>query len=206
MKALAIIAALATPALAEDTFEQKATGAEKVAQLDDLVWAVTAPCTGDDVTQRQCRQLRDGKLAKLAGKPLAIALGPITVGPWNGAKKSAEVTISGCLRCDGAAGTHVIAGAPAVDGGKPAPRAIVSRALPFESDAARASFAASVANARTELVVTLDPKTAKWSAGGQSGIRVDVVAYRVITPCDGKIVLASPASQPIAANPKSCTK
>ncbi|MCX5743590.1 MAG: hypothetical protein NT062_13950 [Proteobacteria bacterium] len=121
------------------------------------------------------------------------------------ASARSSATISGCIACGGANGTHVIAGAAVAAGGKPTPAPIMTRVMLFDTEAARTAFATSVKGTRTQLVVAL-PAKAGFDVAGVRGARVDVLAYRVLTPCDGKIVLAEPASSPVAPDPKACAK
>ncbi|MBA3539351.1 MAG: hypothetical protein H0T79_06955 [Deltaproteobacteria bacterium] len=215
-RAIAVLLALGVGIAASDaraeTFEEKATGAMKIAQLDELVWVTTATCDrGDDVINRQCRRVRDSRLAELEGKPLLVEASPtlFTVSPWNSAKKSAQVTLSGCLACEGIAEGGktwlVLATAPRVDDGKLSAAPISDKALPFASDEERTKFAMAVHAVRVELVVELAKKP-RWQLAGKDGISLDVLAYRVVSPCNGNVVLSAPASGSVPPNPKACTK
>ncbi len=201
---------LASTAHADDTFEARAAGATKITALEDLVWGVVAACDStDDVEARQCRHLRDQKLAGLAGKTLALDVGAFTVGEWSAAKKSAEITLSGCIACDGVfidgKRFAVVATAPRVEAGKVDAKPIVSTAKPFDSNAARGKYDALAKQAHVELVVKL-PDKAKWEQGGKAGITFEVVAYRVSVPCDGLVLLASPPSARGPVDAKACPK
>jgi hypothetical protein len=139
----AMVLGMAGVAHADDSFETKAQGAQRIGSIEGLVWTFTASCDdGDDTEQRQCRKVRDARAAELAGATLLV----------EGDKKA---------------------------------------------------FAKTVANARVQLLVKV-PAKPKTQAGGKPAIALDVVGYRVIVPCDGSVVLASPASGPVDADKKQC--
>ena len=211
---LAALVALAPRAHAGDSFEARARGAEQVRALDGLVWALTATCDrGDDTERRQCRLVRDARAAELAGATLRVDADPgaFAAGAWNPARKSVPLAVSGCIRCggvevDGKTWYIVAAGkAPAVDGGKVSAGPLYANARPFADPAAAAAWTRTLGHARVELVVKL-PAHPRWSAAGKDGIALDVLAYRVIAPCDGSVVVASPASAPVDADPKQCAR
>ena len=214
MRALLMLCAVAAPTLAhaDDTFEAKAAGAETITHLDDLVWLASETCErANDVESRQCHHLQDARLAQLAGKSLIVRAGTFSVAEWSSAKKSAEITLAGCLACgDGAIALDgkkfsVVASAPHNDG---TVKPLYTTARPFESAAARDKLAAQAAVARVELVVKLGPAAgvgkAAWTVAGKPGITLDVQAYRVVVPCDGSVLLASPAATAVAPEPKAC--
>src|SRR4051812_36976127 len=100
--AFALVAVLAAPAFADDTFEAKADGAQRIGKLDDLVWAYAASCdAGDDTQQRQCRHLRDVRQAQLANATLLVDADKdaFTVGAWNAKTKSIPMTLGACIGC-----------------------------------------------------------------------------------------------------------
>lgn len=214
MRALPILCAIAglvgapSRAHADDTFETKAAGGETITRLDDLAWLVAETCErATDVQARQCRHVRDTRLAQLAEKPLVVRAGAYVVEAWSSAKKSAELGIAGCLAC----GAHALALA-----GKPlevtasAPRAdgsvapIFATAKPFATAAARDQAAAIAAGSHVDLVVKL-PAKPTWTAGARAGVALDVIGYRVVA-CDGSILAANPPSAPQPAEPKTCAK
>jgi len=204
MRALAFVAgfvALATPAAADDTFEAKAAGAQRIGRVENLVWALTAPCdTGDDLQQRQCRRVRDSRAAELAGATLLVDADrdALRVGAWNAQKKSVPIKLAACVRCAGVAvgGTtyRVVAGKDA---------ALYDNARPFSDEAAAKAFVQSLGNARVQLLVTV-PANPKVVVDGKPAISLALVGYRVYAPCDGSVVIASPASGPVAPDKKSC--
>ena len=207
---LATLLALAPTAHADDTFEAAAAGATKITSLEDLVWGVVAACdSADDVEARQCRHLRDAKLAGLAGKTLALDVGAFTVSEWSSARKSAESTLSGCIACDGVfidgKRYSVVATEPHVEGGKVDAKPIMQSARPYAKLAQRDALAALAKQSRVELVVRL-PAQPKWELAGKAGITLEVVAYRVSVPCDGTVLLARPPSAKGPVDPKTCPK
>lgn len=211
---LAAIVALASRAHADDSFEAHARGAEQVRALDGVVWALTATCDrGDDTERRQCRLVRDARAAELAGATLLVEADPgaFAAGTWNPQRKSVPFAVSGCIRCggvevDGKTWYIVASGkAPSVEGGKVSAEPLYANARPFADPAAAAAWTSTLGHARVELVVKL-PAHPRWSAAGKDGIALDVLAYRVVAPCDGSVVVANPPSGPVAADPKQCGK
>ena len=214
MKALVIVAVLAGAAHA-DPF----AGATPVSHVDDIVWAVTAACDkGDDTQQRQCRQIRDRKANQIVGVPLLVD-GDATAfdaGKWNAAKKSLPLNLIGCVRCDGTpldGKPWVLASAPRAEGGKVRGSVLYDNAKQFPDEAAAVAWAKTVADRRVQFVIKVTPKSRTQvggpSAGRQAidGLAVDIVAWRVYTPCDGAIVIASaPDVGALPADKKSCAK
>lgn len=207
MRTLAVVAgfvalaALATPAAADDTFEAKAAGAQRIGHVENLVWALTTSCdAGDDTQQRQCRRVRDSRVAELAGATLLVEADrdALRVGAWNAQKKSVPIELAACVRC---AGVEVGGTTYRVVAGKDA--ALYDNARPFGDEAAAKAFVQSLANARVQLLVTV-PANPKTVVGGKPAISLALVGYRVYAPCDGSVVVASPASGPVAPDKKSC--
>ncbi|HTR51653.1 MAG TPA: hypothetical protein VMJ10_13150 [Kofleriaceae bacterium] len=215
MRAVAVAALLAiAPAARADSFEAKAQGATRVKHVEDVVWALVAACDrGDDTERRQCRVVRDARAAELAGKTLVLDgdASAFAVRAWDAARKSSRVTLSGCIRCggvdvDGRSWPVIAAGAaPHVEAGQLAPGYLYDSSRQFADDTQAERWAKSVAAARVELVVKV-PAKPRWSAEGKDGVALDVVAYRVVVPCDGSVIAANPPSDPVAADPKQCPR
>jgi hypothetical protein len=216
MRALLVTALVlaSAPAHADDTFEAKAGGAQRVHRLENVVWALTAPCDkGDDTDRRQCRIVRDARVAELQKTALLVDADAdaFDAGAWSAAKKSSPLVLSGCIRCAGvdvdgktyyltAAGTN-----PRFEGGKLKTDALYDNARAFGDEASAKTWSATLANAHVELVVKLGAKS-KWTADGKTGFAFDVLAYRVVAPCDGSVVIAKPASGPGETDKKQCVK
>lgn len=203
MRALVILALLATPAFADDTFEAKADGAERIKHIDDVVWAFTATCnTGDDTQQRQCRQLRDTRQAALANATLLVDAdkSAFTVGAWNAKAKSIPLTLGACVDCAGVT----------VDGKKwivvasadPKTKLYDNARQAADENAAKA-FAKLAADATVQLVVKVAAKP-KQTVDGKQALVLDVLGYRVASPCEGSIIVANPPAQPLPPNKKLC--
>ncbi len=208
--AIAILVLAAGVARADETFEAKAGGAQRVRRIENLVWALTAPCDqGDDTEQRQCRIVRDRRAGELVGQTLLVDADKdaFSVGAFDAQKKSAALALAGCVRCSGVEidgkTWYVVAGGPKLDGGGVHGAALGSTARPFADDVAAKAFATKVANARVQLLVKV-PAKAKWAEGGKQGVTLDVVGWRVIAPCDGSIVVANPPSQAVEPDKKAC--
>ncbi len=204
-------------AAADDTFEAKASGAVRVAQIDDLVWALTTPCDkGDDTQQRQCRRLRDTRAAQLANATLILDADrdAFAFGAWSPQKKSAPMTLSACIKCSGVkvdGQTWFVVGskegnpAPRFEGGKLKAGMLYENARTFPDEASARKFAAGAAGAKVQLIVKVPPK-AKWTDAGKHGLSLDVLGYRVFSPCDGSVVVSSPKAAGGEVDKKACAQ
>lgn len=207
---LALLAVLAPATAAAESFDERAQGAVPVARLDEVAWALTASCeAGSDVQQRQCRRVRDATASRFAGRALILRAEPgaFTMAPYNPAARSMQLTVTSCIACKGLdvdGGAHLVTGGvPAVEGGALAPAMLYDFALPFPSEAEASAFRAGVVDPRVELVVKL-PASPRWKVAGKQGLAVEVLAWRVVSPCTGKIVVAKPSSQPARPDKAAC--
>ena len=208
-----LVALLAAPhvARADDTFEAKAEGAQAVHDLADLAWALTATCDhGTATAQRQCKHVRDARVATLSGATLLVDAEPeaLHVAPWNAAKKSIELTLSACVRCGGVPvdgkTLYLVGGnAPRVEGGRVKATVLHDGARAFSDEAAAKAWLKSVRHLRVQLLLKV-PEKVKWKIDGKEGVLLDVIGYRVVTPCDGAVVVASPPAQAVEADKKRC--
>ncbi|MEO7095195.1 MAG: hypothetical protein ABI175_18185 [Polyangiales bacterium] len=209
---LGLLVPVIAPAIAhaDDTFEAKATGARSVIHVDDIVWSLTATCDkGDDVQNRQCRSLRDQRAKDLAGQTLLVQADgfALDLGAWDSARKSVGVTLTSCIRCEGLGVDgktwFITGGAPKVENGKVRGAPLYDTARQFATPETAAAWLKAVKNHKVELVVKI-PAKPRWNAGGKDGIQLDVLAYRVITPCNGTVVIANPSSQNAAPDKAAC--
>ena len=216
MRALAIIAVLVAAGVARaDEFETKAAGAQHIQRIESLVWALTAPCDGgDDIAQRQCRHVRDGRLAELAGQTLLVDADAdaFEVGDWSPQKRSVALTLSACIRCLGVevdgknwyvVGSTAAGGPPRFEGGRLKVATLHENARTFPDEAAAKAWIRTVSNVHVQLLLKI-PAKPKWSEQTKVGVVLEVQGYRVFTPCDGAIVIASPASGAALADKKQC--
>lgn len=208
--AIALVCASASPVFADAGSVFSAT---KVSRVEDVVWALTATCTGhgDDTQQRQCRQLRDARLNELATATMLVEgdATAFTVGAFDAAKKSAPVSLSACVYCspisvDGKS-YMVFGGPPRIADGAVKPPMLHDNVQTFADAAEHAAYKKKIVDARVDLVVKVPATKRTWSAGGKSGLAFDVVGYRVVVPCTGEVLLAKPASTPVEPDKKSCT-
>ena len=205
-----VIAALGAPAIADGTFEQQAAAARKVANLDEVVWALFAPCTqGDEVQQRQCRLVRDARAKTELGATMLVDADPgaFELGAYSSATKSLTLSLTSCIRCAGmqieGKPFHVTGAAARVEGGKVKTAVLYDNARQFPDEAAAKSYAESVKGARVQMVIKLVDRK-RWQVGGQDGLLVDVLAWRVVVPCTGAVLIASPASGAVEPDRKAC--
>jgi hypothetical protein len=209
-----VVLAASTVAHADagDTFERKAAGAVKVKSLDDVVWALTAPCDkGDELQQRQCRLIRDERAKQLTDATLLVdgdanAFDP---GTWSAAKRSVAVQLRACIRCGGVTVDgrtwHLTGSVARQDGTNIAATALYDTARQFPDEAHAKKWLDAVKGARTQFVVKI-PEKRRWQVGGKDGLLFDVLAWRVVVPCTGEVVIASPASSvPADKDASACT-
>lgn len=212
--ATAILAAAPALAHADDSFDARAQSAVRIRRIENLVWALTAPCDkGDDTEQRQCRHVRDTRLAELTGQTLLVDADAdaFDAGAWNAQKKSVPLVLTECVRCAGVEVdgktwyvTGVVAGAtPHFESGRLRPGELLDNGRAFDEEAVADAWAHAVSKVRVELVVKVAAKP-RWTESGKNGLALDVLAYRVYTPCDGAIIVASPSSSPVEADKKAC--
>jgi hypothetical protein len=203
MRALVILALFATPAFADDTFEGKADGAQRIKHIDDVVWAFTAKCdAGDDTQQRQCRHIRDTRQAELANATLLVDAdkSAFRVGEWNAKAKSIPLTLSGCIDCSGIE----VDGKKWIVVGSADPKSkLYDNARQAADENAAKAFAKLAANATVQLVVKVAAKP-KQTVDSKQAFVVDVLGYRVASPCEGTIIVANPPAQPLPPNKKLC--
>jgi hypothetical protein len=200
--------------MADDTFEAHAQSAIRVKRLDNVVWALTATCDDhqrDDTQQRQCRRVRDARAAQLAGATLLVDADAdaFDVGAWNSLKKALSITVAGCIRCAGVdvdGKTWLVVGGvapPSFAGGKPKPAPLAETSRPFAEEEAGKVWTKTVANAKVQMVVRVPPKP-RWAIDGKLGISLEILAFRVVSPCDGQVVVASPPAKPVDPDKKQC--
>jgi hypothetical protein len=211
--AIPLVCALAPVANADDTFEARAQGAIRISRLDDLVWVLTSPCDkGDDVQQRQCRQIRDRKLEAIAGATLLIDGDADTfeLQSWNPAKKSVAIKLAACVRCGGLevdGRTWYVTGtgaAPRFEGGKLRAGMLYDNARTFPDEASATAWIKSVTTHEVQLVVKV-PAKRRFQVAGKDAIQLDITGWRVINPCDGSVVIASPVSGAVAPDKQACS-
>ncbi len=205
-----LVAAFVAPALADDTFEQKAASARSVRNVDEIAWALTAACDkGDDTQQRQCRLVRDARAKTELGATLLVDADPaaLEIGAFSTAKKSLTLQLSSCIRCtpmqiDGKP-LHLTGAAPRIEGGKLRTSWLYDNTRQFADEMAAKAWVATLEGARVQMVIRV-PDRKRWQVGGKDGLLVDVIAWRVIIPCTGVVVIASPASGTAEPDRKAC--
>lgn len=215
--ATGLVVAGGSLAAADDTFESQASGAVRVSHIDDLVWALTTPCDkGDDTQQRQCRRLRDTRAGQLANATVLVDADreSFVLGAWSPQKKSAPITLSSCIKCSGVqvdGQTWFVVGskegnaAPRFEAGKLKVGMLHENARTFPDEASAKKFAAGATNAKVQLLVKVPPK-AKWTDAGKQGLALDVIGYRVYSPCDGSVVVSSPKATGGEIDKKACNQ
>lgn len=215
MRAALVLVLLAAAAPAQaDAFDTQTAAATKITRLDDLVWALAAPCDGgDDTQQRQCRVLRDKKAKQFAGKTLFVTAErtSLAIGAWDNARKSVTMHLTSCISCTGieldGRVFHAIGSgtAPRFENGKLIAGTLYNNAKRFADQAAATAFITAAATARVDMLVKV-PNQKSWQSAGKEGVSLEVVGYRVTLPCDGSVVISNPGAANVPADPSACTK
>lgn len=212
---------LPAPIRVAETFDALAAGARAI-QLDELVWSLASPCNvGDDVQRRQCRLLHQRVVAARGSVSTTLLVeverGAFAVGAWDPAKQVVAYTISSCVRClrpieiEGKPWRVVIATgtAPRVDASRVDSvdnRRLVTAPLlegtkSFASEADARAWIDSLAPIRIDLVVG---NAAARTHAGQHVVELQSFGYRVVTPCDGKVVVALPHAANLPVDKRAC--
>ena len=133
-------------------------------------------------------------------------------GAWNPQRKSVPLVLQACIRCGGIDidGTTVFVvgsvpggAAPHYEGGRARPVILSDSARAFSDEAAATAWLHAVRKVRVQLLVKVGDKPL-WQAQGRIGLAFEVLGYRVISPCDGQIVLAKPPSSPVEPDKRAC--
>jgi hypothetical protein len=200
MRSLALaILLVSSLAHADDSFETRAQGAQRVRRIENVVWALTATCDkGNDTENRQCRRVRDTRAAELANATLLVDgdADAFDMTAFDAKKKSISMTLAPCIRCGGVeveGKTYIVNGGTAK---------LYDNAKAFSDDAAAKAWTKSIGNARVQMLVKVPAKAV--DGPGAKTVKLDIVGYRVYAPCDGAIVAANPPSGPAEADKKAC--
>jgi hypothetical protein len=190
------------------TFEELAKTAIPIArraELATLFWSATVDCESiaNDLDRRQCDGLKRARGEFLAGQTFLAVGDPsaLSVGDWDAARSSLPVVVRGCLACaaplelDGASLFLTTVGQVGTEEGHAVGPEVQRSLRRFPSEDAATTWKAEIAaRLRTELVFRLAAPTEAWESGALKGFAVEVVAFRVLDPCDGQVVMANPPS------------
>jgi hypothetical protein len=204
-RAIVIVTVLAAASLAAadapKPFDAQVSAATTLSRVDlaGLGWALTAPCNGgDDLAQRQCRAVRDARVAVVRSSVFVVEgdSAAVSVGRWIPETKSAPVTVHGCIACIApVGGVYVVASkaAPTWQGTVAQAAALDEVGRPFKDDAAAQKWATHRGSGlRAQFVVRVATATGGvWQHDGKIGLAVDVLGFRVYDPCDGEVIRAS---------------
>lgn len=214
---LALLACLLVPAVATaGEFDTQLSRAEQVRGaegLGALFWAQTAACReGSDLDRRQCLAVKEAR-ARAVVDQLYVTHGDLVVslGEYDAAKGGVPWTVRACLSCGEAAQIagerrYVTGkGAVAIKGGALVGPELAKGVIRVASSgAARRWREVALPRLEKQVLFRVPPKFAGWSQGLTKGVTVEVVGVRVFDPCDGVVVHASPASDPVPGDPLRC--
>jgi hypothetical protein len=121
------------------------------------------------------------------------------------------VTLHGCLACGaplelGADRRYIVgAGKTTIEGGVVRAAQLTQFVQPQTTEEATAAWReAGGKRLRADFVFRIPAQVPAWTQGGARGFSVDIIGYRVYDPCDGKILIAKPASAPLRADKNQC--
>jgi len=205
-------AAPATP----QSFDELAATATPIARADlpGWAWALTATCSdGDEVAQRQCRIVRDARVATMRAQTFLIDAEPTAflASAYDPGKKSIALTVRGCISCAGVdvggKKLFIVANkASPVEAGSIVQAAVIHEtARTFADEASATAWRDEhVARLTVQLVFAIPAGNPLWARFGKDGIAVQVLGFRVHDPCDGSIVCASPTATKLEPDKKAC--
>ncbi|HUH00642.1 MAG TPA: hypothetical protein VML75_01530 [Kofleriaceae bacterium] len=178
--------------------------------LAALFWSDAATCAGggDDLAARQCKGIRAARKAHVATSKYLVRADASALVLAPGKDKRAALTLRGCLACAeridvGGKKLFVVAGAgnPTLDGS-----AVVAPTLGVTDVPGDEAWRRDVLpRLRAELVVSVGASPATWKSGSADGYKVSVVGYRVVDPCEGKVLMAEPKSASVKPDKRFCT-
>lgn len=199
--ALAALLVLAGPAEA-DRFDSAAKGATQLEgknAVGALFWAQNVNCAKakGDFRQRQCRGLRDTRLAKVLGQSYIVDVGSeavdVEVKP---ATMSARVTLRACVSCGDEGPIVVGRGVHRVDAKAILAASLASETKVFKKLSHVEHWSKYIGSRlRAQFIVRVSPSSERFKAAGRQGFKVNVVGYRLYDPCQGEVVVAKPASK-----------
>ena len=170
--------------------------AQRVRRIENVVWALTATCDqGDDTAHRQCKHVRDTRAQELSGATLLVDgdADAFDIAPYDAKKKSIALSLSSCIRCTG---VDLEGKSYVVTGGS---KKQYDNARAFSDEATAKAWLKAVGSPKVQLLVKVPAKAVEGKT-----VMLDIVGYRVYSPCDGTIIAASPQSGPMPADKKAC--
>lgn len=213
---VAVLSGWAAPAArADDSFDQLAEKATEVVGSEGLAalfWSLLAECKpdGDDFTRRQCEGVREARRARVAAATfLVTADGAIDPQPYNEKAMSIDIAVRACAACKGvelAGARRIIVGRGdlKVVGGRVRAAELHAGTRTFKTRAEGKAWSTTVApRLRADFLVRIPPALESWSEDGQSGYRVEVLGFRVVDPCTGKVLWARPPAGNVVADPSA---
>jgi hypothetical protein len=210
-----VLAALAAPARADDSFDARARKAVEVVGAEGLAalfWSQLAQCkSDDDFARRQCEGVREARRAHVsAATYLVSADGALDPEPYNDKAMSIDVGVRACAACGGvelAGERRYIVGRGDVKlvGGRVRAAALHTGTLTFKTRAEGKKWAETVApRLRADFLVRIPGKLETWSEGGAGGYKIELVGFRVVDPCKGQVLWSSPPAGNLPPEADAC--
>lgn len=215
--AVMVLAAAPVSADDEDTFETLATQATS-SDLAEELEGLFLSCEGesDERERRACEEMVRVRRTRAREDTLLVKVDPprVAAGKKRGAR---TLVLPGCLLCTRP--PMLLGTTRIVTASEPPPQPKPARAAPPPGPAApapppppqprvadlaqiaiedpgpdgRPELELSLRRLRTEMVVRLaTPRL--WQRGQRAGVAVEVIAYRVLDPCSGKVYISRPIS------------
>jgi hypothetical protein len=210
--ALAALLVLTQVGTAEaDRFDSAAKGAKELQgknALGALFWSQNVNCAKakGDFRQRQCRGVRDTRLAKVLGQSYLVDVGSeavdIEIKP---ATVSARVTLRACVACGEEGPIIVGLGSHRVAAKKISAASLASETKVFKKLTHVQHWEKYIGSRlRAQFIVKVSSNAERFKAAGRQGFKVNVVGYRLYDPCQGDVVVAKPASKKGPVNDAAC--
>jgi hypothetical protein len=196
-----------------DSVADKATPVWRGKSVASLFWSLSASCDqlADDLARRQCEGVRDGRRDQVLASTFLVDAEPsaLTVGAFDAGKRVLPLELTGCIACTQTMdGQFFLVGGKGdvkVEGGGVRGPVVTSFTVPATSAEQAATWRDTVAaRLKVQLLFRMVAGSPPWAQGNAKGYRVDIVGFRIADPCDGKILAAQPASDPIRTDRKTC--
>jgi len=210
----------AKEAEAQKSFDAVARGAEWVPSkkaLAPLFWAFATNCNRlkSDLAKRQCTLISASRKKTITGKRFLVEAdkNAFSADEWDPKTKTVGIGVRPCLACSAPmkiAGQNIY-----VMGDKAKAKAnkgaldvmtMYTSARSFKTKKSADKWRSDIMKrARTQFVVEIPDKPARWTIAKKSGVKVKIVGFRVYDPCDGRIVCASPTAKRERPDRRSCS-
>ncbi len=210
--AMSLLLVLAQTAPADaDRFDAAAKSAKKIEgnkAIAALFWSQNVNCAKakGDFRQRQCRGVRDTRLAKVLGQSFLVDVGNEAVDVEVKPKTmSAHVTLRACVSCGDEGPIVVGQGAHRVSANSISAASLATDTKVFKKLAQVEHWSKYIGTRlRAQFIVKVSSSSERFKAAGRQGFKVSVVGYRLYDPCEGEVLVSKPSSNAGPVNADAC--